>query len=84
MRAITLESFEDAPGLREVPKPEIAADEVLVRVHASSVNGFDGAVATLMAKEYYEYEFPVTLGAEATVDADALSLTIDEPALLNS
>ncbi|MGH3034601.1 MAG: NADP-dependent oxidoreductase [Gaiellaceae bacterium] len=64
MRAITLESFEDAPGLREVPKPEIAADEVLVRVHASSVNGFDGAVATLMAKEYYEYEFPVTLGAD--------------------
>jgi NADPH:quinone reductase-like Zn-dependent oxidoreductase len=64
MRAITLESFEDAPGLREAPKPQIAADEVLVRVHASSVNGFDGAVATLMAKDYYEYEFPVTLGAD--------------------
>ena len=38
MRAIMLESFDSSPALREVPPPQIAPNEVLVRVHASSVN----------------------------------------------
>jgi NADPH:quinone reductase-like Zn-dependent oxidoreductase len=64
MRAVTLESFDAPPALREVQRPEPAPDEVLVRVHSSSVNGYDAAVATLMVKDYYEYDFPVTLGAD--------------------
>jgi NADPH:quinone reductase-like Zn-dependent oxidoreductase len=39
MKAIVRERFGiDAVELREVPKPEIGDDQVLVRVHASSVN----------------------------------------------
>jgi NADPH2:quinone reductase len=64
MRAVTLESFDTPPALREVPPPEPARNEVLVRIHSSSVNGYDAAVASLMVKDYYEYEFPVTLGAD--------------------
>jgi NADPH:quinone reductase len=64
MRAVTLESFDTPAALRELPRPEPAPNEVLVRVHSSSVNGYDAAVATLMVKDYYEYDFPVTLGAD--------------------
>lgn len=64
MRAVMLESFDTPAALSEVPRPEPAPSELLVRVHSSSVNGYDAAVATLMVKDYYEYDFPVTLGAD--------------------
>jgi NADPH:quinone reductase-like Zn-dependent oxidoreductase len=64
MRAITLEGFEGGPTLRDLPVPEPGATEVLVRVHASSVNGMDAAVASGMLKGMMEYEFPVTLGRD--------------------
>jgi NADPH:quinone reductase-like Zn-dependent oxidoreductase len=64
MHAITLEAFEGGPTLRELPVPEPGPNEVLVRVHASSVNGMDAAVASGMLKGMMEYEFPVTLGRD--------------------
>jgi NADPH:quinone reductase-like Zn-dependent oxidoreductase len=64
MRAVTLENFDTPAALRELPRPEPAPNEVLVRVYSSSVNGYDAAVATLMVRDYYEYDFPVTLGAD--------------------
>jgi NADPH:quinone reductase-like Zn-dependent oxidoreductase len=64
MRAITLEGFEAGPTLRDLPVPEPGPTEVLVRVHASSVNGMDAAVASGMLKGMMEYEFPVTLGRD--------------------
>jgi NADPH2:quinone reductase len=64
MRAVMLESFDTPAALSEIPRPEPAPSELLVRVHSSSVNGYDAAVATLMVKDYYEYDFPVTLGAD--------------------
>lgn len=42
MRAFTLDSFESPPGLRDdLPTLTAGANEVLVRVHASSVNPAD-------------------------------------------
>ncbi len=65
MRAFTLDSFESAPGFREdLPIPTADADELLVRVHASSVNSADAAIAAGMLKGMAEYEFPVTLGRD--------------------
>jgi NADPH:quinone reductase-like Zn-dependent oxidoreductase len=64
MRAITLESFDSSPALHEVPTPQIAPNEVLVRVHASSINGFDVAVAAGMLQGMMEYQFPVTIGRD--------------------
>jgi NADPH:quinone reductase-like Zn-dependent oxidoreductase len=65
MRAFTLDSFESPPGLRDdLPTPTVGADQVLVRVHASSVNGADAAIAAGMLKGMFEYEFPVTLGRD--------------------
>jgi NADPH2:quinone reductase len=65
MRAITLESFDAAPGLREdLPAPTPVDGEVLVRVQASSVNVLDAGIAIGMFKEMVPHEFPITLGRD--------------------
>src|SRR5215218_2247396 len=65
MKAFTLDSFDTPPGLREdLPTPTPADNEVLVRVHASSVNPIDGAIAGGMLKDMVEHEFPVMLGRD--------------------
>jgi NADPH:quinone reductase len=64
MRAIILESFDHSPQLQEVPTPEIAPNEVLVRVHASSVNPVDGAIAAGMMSGMVDHEFPIVLGRD--------------------
>jgi NADPH2:quinone reductase len=64
MRAITLESFESDPTLQEIPAPQIAPNEVLVHVRASSVNPVDNSIAAGMLKGMVEHEFPVVLGRD--------------------
>jgi NADPH:quinone reductase-like Zn-dependent oxidoreductase len=64
MRAIAITDFGAAPALIDVPDPKPAPGEVLVRVHASSVNGFDLAVAGGMLKGMMEHRFPVVLGKD--------------------
>jgi NADPH:quinone reductase-like Zn-dependent oxidoreductase len=51
VKALTLHDF-DAPVLREdLPAPTAAANEVLVRVRASSVNPADNSIAAGMLKK---------------------------------
>ncbi|HET7270419.1 MAG TPA: NADP-dependent oxidoreductase [Rubrobacter sp.] len=64
MRAITLESFDRGPQLHEVPTPQIGPDEVLIRVHASSINALDVKIAAGMLRGMLEYKFPVTIGRD--------------------
>ena len=46
MKAVTLDAFDAPPGLRDdLPAPTPAAHEVLVRVHASSINAADNWIA---------------------------------------
>src|SRR5215207_3304494 len=64
MRAITLEGPDTAPALREdLPEPTATDNEVVVRVHASSVNPVDNSIAAgMLAQMGVEYEYPVVLG----------------------
>jgi NADPH2:quinone reductase len=65
MRAFTLDSFDSEPRLRDdLTEPRPADNELLVRVHASSVNPVDAAIAAGMLKEMAEHDFPVTLGRD--------------------
>ena len=65
MNAVTLDSVEAQPGLRDdLPAPTLADDEVLVRVHSSSVNPVDNAIAAGMLSGMAEHTFPVTLGRD--------------------
>lgn len=65
MRAFTLDSFESAPRFRDdLEVPSIGANDLLVRVHTSSVNGADAAIAAGTLEGMVEHEFPVTLGRD--------------------
>src|SRR3954465_15865923 len=66
MRAITLDSANTAPALREdLPVPTPGANEVLVRVHASSVNPVDNGIAAgMLAGMGVEHQYPVVLGRD--------------------
>ena len=56
--------FDSGLALRDLPKPEPAADELLVRVHASSINPFDVLFAAGALRGMMEYDFPVVLGRD--------------------
>lgn len=65
MRAFTLDSFESAPRFRDdLEAPSIGASDLLVRVHTSSVNGADAAIAAGALKGMVEHEFPMTIGRD--------------------
>jgi NADPH2:quinone reductase len=65
MKAFTLDALDTSPTLRDdLPDPTPAANEVLVHVHASSVNPVDAGIAGGMLAQMFEYEFPVTLGRD--------------------
>jgi NADPH:quinone reductase-like Zn-dependent oxidoreductase len=64
VKAITVTEFETPPALTELPAPTLQPNEVLVRVHASSVNPVDNAIAAGMLKGMADHDFPVTLGRD--------------------
>src|SRR3954463_1984503 len=66
MHAITIEKPDTQPALRvDAPEPTPAENEVLVRVHSSSVNPVDNSIAAgMLAQMGVEYEYPVILGRD--------------------
>jgi NADPH:quinone reductase len=66
VKAVAITAFDTPAALRgDLPAPTPAPSEVLVRVHASSVNPADNSIASGMLKDMgVEYEFPVTLGRD--------------------
>src|SRR3954453_14508978 len=66
MRAVTVNSPDTTPALREdLPTPTPAENEVLVRVHSTSVNPVDNSIAAgMLAQMGIEYEYPVVLGRD--------------------
>ena len=77
MRAFTLDSLEAPPHLRDdLPTPQPGEHQLLVRVHASSVNPVDAAVASGMLKGMVEYEFPVTLGRDFAGVVEAVGSSV--------
>jgi NADPH:quinone reductase-like Zn-dependent oxidoreductase len=82
MRAFTLDSFDSPPRLRDdLPEPRPADNELLVRVHASSVNPADAAIAAGMLKGLAEHDFPITLGRDftGTVEQTGSGVTRHQP-----
>src|SRR3954471_23051971 len=65
VKAFVLTSFDAPPEMREdLPAPRPSELQVLVRVHASSANPVDNAIAAGMVREMVEHEFPVVLGRD--------------------
>jgi NADPH:quinone reductase len=70
MRAVVTEDYGKAPTVITMPAPTAGAGQVRVRVRASSLNGFDVAMARGFLKGFMEHDFPAILGRDfaGTVD----------------
>lgn len=77
MRALTLDSLETPPALRDdLPAPVPADDQVLVRVAASSANPVDNAIAAGMLSGMAEHRFPVTLGRDFAGEVEQVGASV--------
>jgi NADPH:quinone reductase-like Zn-dependent oxidoreductase len=68
MKAAVIDSFGPSSALeiRDIPKPEIEAGQILVEVHAASVNPIDWKIRDGMMAARYGEEFPMVLGLDAS------------------
>ena len=77
IKALALEGFDRPPVVIEVPAPQPASGELLVRVHAASVNAYDAFVAMGMAKDFMAYEFPAVLGQDLAGVVEAVGEEVE-------
>jgi len=68
MKAVRIHSYGGADVLtyEDAPRPTAGDGEVLVRVHATSVNPFDCAVRAGYMSAYLNYTLPVILGTDVS------------------
>ena len=66
MNAVRIHAYggRDALVYQEAPRPIAGEGEVLVRVHATTVNPFDCAVRAGYLTAWYNYSFPLILGLD--------------------
>jgi NADPH:quinone reductase-like Zn-dependent oxidoreductase len=77
MRAVTLDSVPASPAVTEVDTPRPGAGELLVKVAASSVNGFDIATAAGYLQGMMEHRFPLVVGKDFAGTVEALGEGVD-------
>lgn len=67
MKAIVIEEYGDKNVLveKEIEAPKISTNQVLVEVHATSINPIDWKVREGYLKEILPFEFPIILGWDA-------------------
>ncbi|MFF5436542.1 NADP-dependent oxidoreductase [Streptomyces achromogenes] len=64
MKAFTVENYGDQAGMRaaDIPDPQVGADDVLVRIHAASINPLDLRIRNGDFKAFMPYRLPLVLG----------------------
>ncbi|WP_407269909.1 NADP-dependent oxidoreductase [Radiobacillus sp. PE A8.2] len=64
MRAVVINEYgsKDVLVEQELPKPEINANQVLVEVHATSINPIDWKLRAGYLKQMLDWSFPIILG----------------------
>src|SRR5690625_1788032 len=67
MKAIVIEQYGGAEELieKELPKPVIKDNQVLIEMHATSINPIDWKVREGYMKEGMTFDFPLILGWDA-------------------
>lgn len=80
MKAIVVPEFTNPPTLRyeEVAKPSIGADEVLVRVRATSVNPVDVYICTGAAQSWLNLKLPLVPGLDFAGVVEAVGEDVRE------
>lgn len=66
MKAAQINQYGDPSviEINEVDKPVVSEGKVLIKVHASSINPFDGKIRAGYMKDMIPLEFPTTLGGD--------------------
>ena len=66
MKALTFKRYGKSPGIgfADVLRPTPKADELLVQVHAASVNPIDNMIPTGIFKAVVKFQLPATLGSD--------------------
>ncbi|MFE2037755.1 alcohol dehydrogenase catalytic domain-containing protein [Streptomyces scopuliridis] len=77
MRAVPVDAVPASPAVTEVGIPHPEAGELLVKVAASSVNGFDAATAAGLLQGMMEHRFPLVLGKDFAGTVEALGEGVD-------
>src|SRR2546423_602264 len=64
MKAIRIHNYggPEVLNYEDAPRPKPQAGEVLIRVHATSVNPIDWKVREGLMKDFWPHEFPLILG----------------------
>jgi NADPH:quinone reductase-like Zn-dependent oxidoreductase len=77
VKALAIERRDAAPAMLDVADPAAGPGEVLVRVEAASVNGFDLAIAAGRVWESMPHTFPVVLGRDYAGTVAAVGDDVD-------
>ncbi|MCU0503724.1 MAG: alcohol dehydrogenase catalytic domain-containing protein, partial [Anaerolineae bacterium] len=74
MKAVRIHAYGGADVLayEDAPRPVVGDGEVLIRVHATSVNPFDCAVRAGYMSAYFNYTLPVILGTDVSGVVEAV------------
>ena len=66
MKALTFKRYGRSPGIgfADVPRPTLKDDELLVEVHAASVNPVDNMIVAGTFKPILHFQLPATLGSD--------------------
>ncbi|MEK8047850.1 NADP-dependent oxidoreductase [Ideonella margarita] len=66
MKALTFQRYGKSPdiGFSDLPRPTPKPDELLVQVHAASVNPIDNMIPTGLFKAVVKFQLPATLGSD--------------------
>jgi NADPH:quinone reductase-like Zn-dependent oxidoreductase len=74
MKAVQVHAYgaSDVLVYGDAPRPVAAAGEVLIRVHATTVNPFDCAVHTGLMTGYFQYALPLIPGTDVSGVVDAV------------
>ena len=66
MKALTFKRYGKSPeiGFSDVPRPALKANELLVQVHAASVNPIDNMIPTGIFKAVVKFQLPATMGSD--------------------
>ncbi|MDC7717481.1 NADP-dependent oxidoreductase [Vogesella sp. DC21W] len=66
MKALTFQRYGKSPGiaLRDVARPATKDDELLVQVHAASINPIDNMIPSGMFKPVLRFQLPAIMGSD--------------------
>ncbi|MFS2068364.1 NADP-dependent oxidoreductase [Pseudomonas sp. CT11-2] len=64
MKAVRIHAYNETPTVEDAPNPEVADDEVLVRVQATALNPLDALVVSGIAANFFSITLPITVSTD--------------------